>query len=240
VGDIERRIITYGTTRQAEVRAEDIELEGLTSRFTVVFRGEPLGTVAVNAPGHYNAMNALAAVTVGLELDIPFEKIQAGIARFTGVRRRFEPVGTANDIQVVDDYSHHPTEVKVMLEAASAGLPDRRIVAVFQPHLYSRTRDFQDEFARSFFNADVLVVTDVYPAREAPIEGIDGQLIADRAQQYGHRGVTYVPDKTDLPRHLLETTQPGDTVITVGAGDIWRYGRAFYEQLEEREANVKT
>jgi len=240
VGDIERRIITYGTTRQAEVRAEDIELEGLTSRFTVVFRGEELGTIEVNAPGHYNAMNALAAVTVGLELDIPFEKIQAGIARFTGVRRRFEPVGTANDIQVVDDYSHHPTEVKVMLEAASAGLPDRRIVAVFQPHLYSRTRDFQDEFARSFFNADVLVVTDVYPAREAPIEGIDGQLIADRAQQYGHRGVTYVPDKTDLPRHLLETTQPGDTVITVGAGDIWRYGRAFYEQLEEREANVKT
>jgi len=234
VGDIERRIITYGTTRQAEVRAEDIELEGLTSHFTVVFRSEELGTIEVNAPGHYNAMNALAAVAVGLELDIPFEKIQKGIARFTGVRRRFEEVGTANDIQVIDDYSHHPTEVEVMLEAASEGLPDRRIVAVFQPHLYSRTRDFQEDFARSFFNANVLVVTDVYPAREKPIEGVDGRRIADLAQQYGHRDVTYVPDKTDLPGHLLEVTQPGDTVITIGAGDIWRYGRRFFEQLEEK------
>ena len=234
VGDIERRIITYGTTRQAEVRAEDIELEGLTSHFTVVFRSEELGTIEVNAPGHYNAMNALAAVAVGLELDIPFEKIQKGIACFTGVRRRFEEVGTANDIQVIDDYSHHPTEVEVMLEAASEGLPDRRIVAVFQPHLYSRTRDFQEDFARSFFNANVLVVTDVYPAREKPIEGVDGRLIADLAQQYGHRDVTYVPDKTDLPGHLLEVTQPGDTVITIGAGDIWRYGRRFFEQLEEK------
>lgn len=234
VGDIERRIITYGTTRQAEVRADDIEHIGLTSRYTAVFRGKELGVIEVNAPGHYNAMNSLAAVAVGLELDIPFAKIQAGIARFTGVRRRFEEVGTANDIQVIDDYSHHPTEVRAMLEAASEGLPDRRIVAVFQPHLYSRTRDFQDGFARSFFNADVLVATDVYPAREAPIEGVDGRLIADLARQYGHRDVTYVPDKTDVPDYLLEATRPGDTVITIGAGDIWRYGRQFFEMLEEK------
>jgi len=120
-----------------------------------------------------------------------------------------------------------------MLEAASSGLPDRRIVAVFQPHLYSRTRDFQEEFARSFFNADALVVTDVYPAREAPIDGVDGALIADLARQYGHRNVTYVPDKEDIPDHLIDATQSGDTVITVGAGDIWRYGRAFFERLEE-------
>jgi UDP-N-acetylmuramate--alanine ligase len=236
VGDVERRILTYGTTRQAEVRAEDIEPVGLTSRYTVVFRGEELGPIEVNAPGHYNAMNSLAAVAVGLELDIPFEKIQKGIARFTGVRRRFERVGMAGGVQVIDDYSHHPTEVKAMLAAASEGLPDRRIVAVFQPHLYSRTRDFQDAFARSFFNADALVVTDVYPAREAPIEGVDGALIANLARQYGHRDVTYVPDKNDVPGHLLDATQPGDTVITIGAGDIWRYGKRFFEQLEEREA----
>ena len=232
VSDIERRIITYGTTRQAEVRAEDIEHIGLTSRYTAIYRGKELGTVEVNAPGHYNVMNSLAAVAVGVELDIAFEKIKQGIARFTGVRRRFERVGTVNDIQVIDDYSHHPTEIKAMLEAASAGLPDRRIVAVFQPHLYSRTRDFQDEFARSFFNADVLVATDVYPSREEPIEGIDGALIADLAQQYGHREVTYIPDKADLPDYLLDAVRPGDTVITIGAGDIWRYGRAFFEALE--------
>jgi UDP-N-acetylmuramate--alanine ligase len=240
VGGVERRILTYGTTRQAEVRAEDIEPVGLTSRYTVVFRGEELGAIEVNAPGHYNAMNSLAAVAVGLELDIPFEKIQQGIARFTGVRRRFERIGTASGIQVIDDYSHHPTEVKAMLAAASEGLPDRRIVAVFQPHLYSRTRDFQDAFARSFFNADVLVVTDVYPARETPIEGVDGALIANLARQYGHRNVTYVPDKNDVPGHLSEATQPGDTVITIGAGDIWRYGNRFFEQLEAKEESVKT
>ena len=240
VGAIERRIVTYGTTRQAEVRADDIALEGLTSRFTVVFQGEELGEISVDAPGHYNAMNALAAVAVGLELDIPFDKIQQGIARFTGVRRRFEEVGTAHDIQVIDDYSHHPTEVQVMLEAASEGLPDRRIVAVFQPHLYSRTRDFQEAFARSFFNADVLVLTDVYPAREAPVEGVSGQLIADLARQYGHRDVTYVPVAADLPAYLLEATRPGDTVITIGAGDIWRYSRRFFEQLQEKINHTNT
>lgn len=240
VGDVERRILTYGTTRQAEVRAEDIEPVGLTSRYTVVFRGEELGLIEVNAPGHYNAMNSLAAVAVGLELDIPFEKIQKGIARFTGVRRRFERVGVAGGVQVIDDYSHHPTEVQAMLAAASEGLPDRRIVAVFQPHLYSRTRDFQDAFARSFFNADALVITDVYPAREAPIEGVDGALIANLARQYGHRDVTYVPDKNDVPGHLLGATQPGDTVITIGAGDIWRYGKRFFEQLEAKEESIKT
>jgi UDP-N-acetylmuramate--alanine ligase len=234
VGRIERRVITYGTTRQAEIRADDIVYEGLTSRFTVYKRGDKLGTITVDAPGEYNVLNALAAVAVGVELEIPFEHIREGLDRYSGVQRRFERVGTAAGVQVVDDYSHHPTEIRAMLEAASEGLPDRRIVAVFQPHLYSRTRDFEEDFARAFFNADALVVTDIYGAREEPIEGVSGERVADLAARYGHRDVTYVGDKEDLPERLLGLTRPGDTVITVGAGDIWRYGRKFFERLEAK------
>jgi UDP-N-acetylmuramate--alanine ligase len=151
------------------------------------------------------------------------------------VQRRFQQLGEAQGVVVVDDYAHHPTEVTATLEAASEGWPDRRIVAVFQPHLYSRTRDFQEEFGRAFFNADVLVATDVYGAREEPIEGISGKLIADLATRFGHRDVHYVGDKTNLPDQLMTLTQPGDVVITLGAGDVWRYGRAFFERLEEEE-----
>jgi UDP-N-acetylmuramate--alanine ligase len=232
VGRIERRVVTYGTTRQAEVRADDIIQKGLEVHFGVFANDEKLGDMMVRAPGVHNVRNALAAVAVGRELDIPFGKIRAGLAQFSGVQRRFQKLGEAQGITVVDDYAHHPTEVTATLEAASEGWPDRRIVAVFQPHLYSRTRDFQEGFGRAFFNADVLVVTDVYGAREEPIEGISGQLIADLATRFGHRHVLSVPDKEDVPERLGEFTQPGDVVLTLGAGDIWRYGRAFLEQLE--------
>jgi UDP-N-acetylmuramate--alanine ligase len=232
VGRIERRVVTYGTTRQAEVRADDIIQKGLEVHFGVFANDEKLGDMMVRAPGVHNVRNALAAVAVGRELDIPFDKIRAGLAQFSGVQRRFQKLGEAQGITVVDDYAHHPTEVTATLEAASEGWPDRRIVAVFQPHLYSRTRDFQEGFGRAFFNADVLVVTDVYGAREEPIEGISGQLIADLATRFGHRHVLSVPDKEDVPERLGEFTQPGDVVLTLGAGDIWRYGRAFLQQLE--------
>ena len=235
VGDIERRVVTYGTTRQAEVRADHIEQTGLTSRFAVLAKDEELGTIEIEAPGRHNVRNALAAIAVGRELDIPFAKIKAGLARFSGVQRRFQRLGEAQGVVVVDDYAHHPTEVTATLEAASEGWPDRRIVAVFQPHLYSRTRDFQEEFGRAFFNADVLVATDVYGAREEPIEGISGKLIADLATRFGHRDVHYVGDKTNLPDQLMTLTQPGDVVITLGAGDVWRYGRTFFERLEDEE-----
>ncbi|MFO8098943.1 MAG: cyanophycin synthetase [Salinibacter sp.] len=177
--------------------------------------------------------NALAAVAVGLELEIRFDQIRDGLAGFAGVRRRFEKIGEARDVVVLDDYAHHPTEIRATLDAASQGYPDRRIVAVFQPHLYSRTRDFLDDFARSFFNTDQLVVTDIYGSREDPIEGINGQALADRVEQFGHRAVRYVPDKTDLPDALLDLTRPGDVVLMLGAGDIWRYSRAFVDLLNE-------
>jgi UDP-N-acetylmuramate--alanine ligase len=235
VGDIERRIVTYGTTRQAEVRAENIRRDGLRTRFDVLRRDERLGEIELQVPGMHNVRNALAAVAVGLELEIGFEKVRRGLADFTGVRRRFETVGEAHGIVVIDDYAHHPTEIRATIDAASQGYPDRRLVAVFQPHLYSRTRDFLDDFARAFFNADRLVLTDIYGSRETPIEGLDGRRLAARAEEFGHRAVDYVPDKTDLPERLREWTAPGDVVLMMGAGDIWRASRTFVDLLETDE-----
>ena len=235
VGDIERRIITYGTTRQAEVRADNIRRDGLHTRFDVRGKGEHLGTITLQVPGMHNVRNALAAVAVGLELEIDFDQIREGLSDFAGVRRRFEKIGEAQDVVVLDDYAHHPTEIRATLDAASQGYPDRRIVAVFQPHLYSRTRDFLDDFARSFFNTDQLVLTDIYGSREEPIEGIDGRRLAERAEQFGHRAVHYVPDKTDLPSRLHDLAAPGDVVLMMGAGDIWRYSRTFVDLLNESE-----
>lgn len=238
VGDVERRVITYGTTRQADVRAENIRREKMTTRFDVVAGGARLGEIELHVPGMHNLRNALAAVALGRELEIDFERIRKGLASFTGVRRRFEKIGEVSGITVLDDYAHHPTEIRATLDAAHQGFPDRRIVAVFQPHLYSRTRDFMDEFARSFFNADVLVLTDVYGAREEPIEGITGERLADRAEQFGHRAVHYVPDKTDLPDRLTEVVEPGDVVLLLGAGDIWRASRAYVDLLKEDEKEL--
>jgi UDP-N-acetylmuramate--alanine ligase len=232
VGRIDRRIVTYGTARQAQIRAENVRQVGLESAFDVYRGKDHLGELTVRAAGTHNVQNALAAIAVGLELDIPFEKIRQGLARFTGVQRRFQPIGESGGVLVVDDYAHHPTEVRATLRAASAGWPDRRIVAAFQPHLYSRTRDCKEDFARAFFDADVLVLTEIYGAREAPIPGVDGRSLADLATEYGHRDVHFVPDIEALPAALNALTRAGDVVITMGAGNIWRYGRRF---LEERQ-----
>ena len=232
IGRIERRVVTYGTSRQAEIRAENIEQQGQKTIYTVYNREERLGNIELQVPGVYNVRNSLAAVAVGLELETPFEKIKEGLRRFSGVERRFQQVGTTKEdsILVLDDYAHHPTEITATLEAASDGWPERRLVAVFQPHLYSRTRDFQHGFARAFFNADTLVVTDVYGSREAPLPGIDGQLVAELAVRYGHRDVHYVADKEELPAFLEHLARPDDLVITLGAGDVWRYGKRFLER----------
>ena len=241
VGDIHRRVITYGTSRQATLRAENIEQIGAATQFDVMFNSERMGRITLHAPGLHNVRNALACIGVGLELDVPFSTIAEGLAAYEGVERRFQIKGEGytrdaeasgeSSVLVVDDYAHHPTEVEATLEAAAKGWPERRVVAVFQPHLYSRTRDLQEEFARAFYDADVLVLTDIFPAREEPIEGITGELIAGLARQYGHRDVHYVQDKNDLPLSLKMLTRPGDLVVTMGAGDVWRYGQAFLDAL---------
>lgn len=233
VSHVDRRVITYGASRQAEIRAENLRQDALVTRFTVLRQGKPLGEIELQAPGIHNVRNALAAVAVALELEIDFDKIRSGLAKFTGVQRRFQKIGEVGGVLIVDDYAHHPTEITATLEAAHEGWVDRRIVAVFQPHLYSRTRDFKEGFARAFFNADVLVVTDVFGSREQPIEGVSGQLIADMAIKYGHRKVHYVADKADLPEFLKDLSRPGDTILTMGAGDVWRVGRKLLELLQK-------
>ena len=223
---IKKKIVTYGLNGQADLQAVDIVHRQNMTKFTVLRDGKELGEIELQIPGDHNVQNALAATAVGLELQVPFSKVKAGIEKFTGVFRRWEVKAELDGITVIDDYAHHPTEIKATLAGAKAGWR-RRTVCVFQPHLYSRTRDFYDEFGRAFFNADVLIVTDVYPAREEPIQGVTGELIANAAKEFGHKQVHYVPEKKDLPGYLMTITRAGDMVITMGAGDIWKFGEQF-------------
>ena len=232
---IKKKIITYGLNGQADLQAIDIVHRQNTSKFLVVYQGKDLGEVQIQIPGKHNVQNALAAIAVGLELNVPFEKVTAGIQKFTGVFRRWEVKAEVNGITIVDDYAHHPTEIRATLAGAKSGWR-RRVVCVFQPHLYSRTRDFYEDFGRAFFNADVLVLTDVYPAREEPIQGVSGELIANAAKQLGHKHVHYVPDKKSVPEFLMGLKQKGDIIITMGAGDIWKFGEAFISQLKSMKA----
>jgi UDP-N-acetylmuramate--alanine ligase len=226
-----KKLITYGLTPQADVQAVDIQHKENTSSFTVIRGQEELGRVTVQLPGNHNVQNALAAIAVGLELGVSFAQVKAGIERFTGVYRRWEKKGEAAGVTVYDDYAHHPTECKATLSGVKAGWR-RRVVCAFQPHLFSRTRDFYEEFGKAFLLADVLVVTDVYPAREEPIQGVSGELITNAAKQYGHKEVHYVQNKKELPAYLKSITKQGDIVITMGAGDIWKFGEEYLALLK--------
>lgn len=234
---VDRRVVTYGTVRQARIRAEQIEQSGRMMSFDV-FDGETrLGRASVRAPGRHNVLNALATIAVGLELDMDFGAIAGGLASWTGVQRRMHEIGEPGGVLIVDDYAHHPTEVRATLEAAAGCWPDRRILAVFQPHLYSRTEQFASDFGQALLGADVVVVMDVYGARETPVEGVTGRLVADRAEEFGHRNVTYVADKEALPKLVVDMTRPGDVVLTLGAGDIWRSNRAIHDLLSQKEGS---
>lgn len=229
--ELERRVVSYGLTPQATIRATDLQMDAFNSTFTVLRDGEKLGVITLKSPGQHNVKNALAAITTGLELDIDFKKIKEGLESYEGVYRRFQ-LKYSNGVMVIDDYAHHPTEVQATLNAAKNGWPDRRVVAVFQPHLYSRTQDLYKEFGLSFFDAEVMVVTDVYPSREKPITGVSGKLIADTAERYGHKNVVYVADKLEVSEALKKIVKEGDIVITMGAGDIYRSGDQFVKEIE--------
>ena len=230
LGEIKRPVVTYGFSNQADFRAENIEFHGTKSSYTVFYQGEELGKVTLNVPGKHNVLNSLAAVALGIELGLSIDQIVHGLSQYIGVRRRFDIKGTAQDIMVVDDYAHHPTEVKATLSAARQGW-DRRIVAVFQPHLFTRTRDFYKDFATAFLKCDVLVVLDVYPAREEPIPGINGEIVAKAARDLGHKNVHYVQNIEDLLSELKKIGKPGDMVITLGAGHVWRYSEKYFNEL---------
>jgi len=228
---INKKIITYGLTTQADIRAIDIVHHEFSSSFIVKYRGEELGRINLRIPGIHNIKNSLVAVCIAKELNIGFDVIKKALESFSGVYRRFE-TKYDKDILVIDDYAHHPTETSATLAAIRSGW-DRRLIAVFQPHLFSRTKDFYQEFGRSFLNSDIFICTDVYPAREEPIEGVTGRMIADIAKKFGHKNVIYLEDKNEIPDLLLSIKQKDDIIITMGAGDIWKYGEKFVDMIKK-------
>ena len=230
--DISRPVITYGFSGDAEFQAERRLYREVRSTFVVKHQGKKLGEVEMMVPGAHNVKNALAVIALGTEMNIDFNTISNGLKQFSGVKRRFEIKGIFDDVMVVDDYAHHPTEVSATLRAIKNGW-DRRLVAVFQPHLYSRTQDLYEDFARSFLISDVLLVTDVYPAREEPIAGVTGELITNMAKSMGHENVYWVEDKKRLVAAMKALVEPGDLVITMGAGDIWRICDKYAAMLEK-------
>ena len=229
---INKKVLTYGVTAQADIRAVDIAHSEFSSTYTVKYKGEELGKIKLNVPGLHNVKNSLVAVSIARELGIEFPKIKKALEKFSGVYRRFE-IKYDKKILVVDDYAHHPTETTATLSGIRAGW-DRRLVVVFQPHLYSRTRDFYQEFGRSFLNTDVFICTDVYPAREKPIEGVSGKLISDITEKFGHKNVHYIADKNKVPEFLMSIVKDKDIVVTMGAGDIWKFGNKFVEMMENK------
>lgn len=222
---IKRKYITYGVSPQADMRATNIVFKDNNSEYTAEYKGEVLGTISLMVPGLHNVKNSLVAITIAVELGIPFKTIKKALEKFRGVFRRFE-IKYDKEIMVVDDYAHHPTETSATLSAIRSGWK-RRLVTVFQPHLYSRTRDFYEEFGRSFLNSDVFICTDVYPARELPIEGVTGKLIIDSAKKFGHKNTYYCENAADVPALLKSLVKEGDIVVTMGAGPIYQRGVEF-------------
>lgn len=233
VPGITRRFISYGLTAQADIHARNIRHDGMKTTFEVWHGRERLGEITLGLPGEHNVYNALAAATVARELEIDFTHIKAGLEGFTGVERRFHVRGEAGGIIVVDDYGHHPEEIKAVLKAAKKGWTNR-VVVVFQPHRYSRTKDLYQEFLSAFNDAEKLVLADIYPAGEERIEGVSGEALYKGIKAYGHKDVAYVPDTNNIPEYLKGVALPGDIVITLGAGDIWKAGVKFLELVREQ------
>ncbi len=227
---IRRRIITYGLSEQADLYATRIESRGLETAFTVRFRGQDLGRVTVNRPGTHTVYNSLAAIGVALELDIDFSLIADGLSSFDGVQRRLQIKGERDGVLVVDDYGHHPTEIRATLDAVRQGWPDRRLVVAFQPHRYSRTQALFDDFTTAFHRADVLILTDIYPASEQPIEGVSSERLAEAIKEHGQRQVSLVPSVAELPVHLSGLLREGDLLLTLGAGNIVQAGERYLDE----------
>jgi UDP-N-acetylmuramate--alanine ligase len=230
IPEVHRPYVTFGFTDDADYRAVDLRRENGRSLFSVFHREDHLGEIALQLPGQYNVANALAAIAAANELEVPFETVQKTLAEFKGVSRRFEVVGEANDVLVVDDYAHHPTELRAVLSAARESY-DRRLIAVFQPHLYSRTRDFVAEFAEVLALADYCILTDIYPAREEPIEGITSDLIRRVAEKNGATNFSYVGVKENALDEIERLVKPGDLVMTIGAGSITHIRQMILQRL---------
>lgn len=227
------RVSMFGTSADADVRIEGLTLVEGGSRFHVVVRGRRLGEVVLQVPGAYNAVNAVGALAAGLQLGLPFADMVRGLGEFTGARRRFELKGTANGVRVYDDYAHHPMKVRALLTAARHVAGSGRLVVVFQPHLYTRTQMFAAEFGEALALADVVVVMEVYAAREDPVPGVTGALIAD-AVPLDRADVHFEPSWSAVPTVVAGLVRPGDLVLTVGAGDITMLGSELLDEIVAR------
>jgi UDP-N-acetylmuramate--alanine ligase len=230
--EIRRRRITYGRSSQADYQPGETNCEGMHSNFQLRTRTADLGTFRVNSPGAHNVLNATAAIAVALELGVKLEVAREGIAKFTGVGRRFEIKGEWNGIRVVDDYGHHPTEILATLAAARSCTGSGRVRVLFQPHRYSRTMHLMDEFARAFHSADRVIVLDIYAASEQPIEGVTAQALAARMREFGHRDVEYASSNDEGVAAVAAGAQPGDLIITLGAGSVSSLGEKILEALK--------
>ncbi len=231
---IGKRFVTYGFSPQADFQARDIRSEGFRTRYTAYFQGRELGPIEIHLPGRHNVLNSLAAVAVAHELEIDLAAIRAGFEDMTGVQRRFQVKGETNGILVLDDYGHHPTEIRAVLETMTSCFPDRRKVVAFQPHRYSRTAALLDQFARAFYQSDVLLVTDIYAASEVAIPGINGRRVVEAVKAHGHHDIHFCPGIDDVVAKLEEVVRPADVVITLGAGNIYQAGERFLEGLKEK------
>ena len=222
IPQLKRRYMTYGLSKQADLRAENITYKWFETTFRVVHRGEDLGDITLSLPGIHNVVNALAACGVAIELDIPFITVKEALKNFSGIQRRLEIKWDGN-IKLIDDYGHHPTEIRATLSAIRK-MWKGRIVVVFQPHRYTRTKALMHEFVTSFNEADVLIVTEIYPASEEKIEGITGHVLSEKIKASGHKNVIFAPTKEDAAEKVLQLARDGDVVITLGAGDLYKIG----------------
>jgi len=227
-----KRFTTYGLSSQADFQAKDVTFDGLQSRFTVQGPEKTLGKITLNLPGLHNVYNALASIIVGMELDIPFDTVKHALETLEGVQRRMEIKGKAGGVTVVDDYGHHPTEIKTTLQAVQTSWPERRKVVVFQPHRYTRTRALFDEFTRAFYQSDILLVLPIYAASEKKIEGVESGKLCDGITAHGHKQVICVDDFDAAVSHLKKILKPGDILLTLGAGDVWKVGEKVLDVLK--------
>jgi len=233
---VRKPLITYGFSADADLRAANIVIDGLSTRFEVLADGQLLGTVAIPTPGAHVALNSLAAIAVALELGIDFAAAARALAKFGGIQRRFEIKGEKAGRLVLDDYAHHPAEVRATLAAARAAF-GRRIVAIFQPHRFTRVRDLFDEFLAAFDDAGALFLLDIYPAGEDPIQGVSSRRLFEALQARGHLEAHYLEGQKSPASEVARVSRPGDLIVTLGAGDIYRLGPQILDALGD-EANL--
>jgi len=230
---ISKRLITYGFSDKAEIKAHGVSVAGFETRFNVSKDGVELGRITLNLPGKHNVLNALASVAVGMELGMSFDEVAHGLSEFKGIDRRLELKGEGKGVSVYDDYGHHPEEIRVTLEALKQSFPSSRLIVVFQPHRYSRTKLLMDEFADALSKSDILFILDIFPAGEKPIEGVNSSILRDKVARGGHKNSHHVSGSSQIVKSIKEVIESGDIVLTLGAGNVWKIAEELAEEITE-------